>query len=82
MPQRTWEDTPQRLVIVTNCTSQNPMARITKDFKFQSNTYTAEDVCQGCMKGLAQTIADWIQSRSDCGQSADMKNGPGSLRGR
>ena len=62
MHQRGWEDTPQRLTIVTNCTSQNPMERITKNSQFQANTFTAEDVCQGCMKSLARIIADGIES--------------------
>jgi len=62
MHQRGWEDTPQRLTIVTNCTSQNPMERITRNSQFQANTFTAEDVCQGCMKSLARIIADGIES--------------------
>jgi hypothetical protein len=60
--QRGWEDAPQRLTIETNCTSQNPMERITHDSRFQSNTFKAEDVCQSCMKSLARIIADGIES--------------------
>lgn len=60
--QNGWEDAPGLLVITTECTSQNPMARITKDSKFQGNTYQSEDVCQSCMKSLANTIANAIES--------------------
>lgn len=62
IPQRGWEDAPQRICIETNCTSQNPMERITKDGKFQSNTYRVEEACQRCMKSLARIIADGIES--------------------
>jgi hypothetical protein len=62
MHQRGWEAAPQRLIIVTNCTSQNPMERITKNSQFQANTFVAEDVCQKCMKSLAKIIADGIES--------------------
>ena len=65
LPQRGWEDTPRPLTIVTNCISQNPMERITKDSQSQGNTYTAEDVCQSCMKFLARIIADKIEFLSN-----------------
>jgi len=64
MKQRGWEDAPQRLTIVTNCTSQNPMERITKDSKFQYNIYNADEVCQQCMKALANIIASEIEKLS------------------
>jgi hypothetical protein len=57
---QTWEDTPQRILIETNCSCQNPMQAITKDGKFQYNCYAADEVCQKCMKVLAHTIADKI----------------------
>jgi hypothetical protein len=60
MPQRGWEDAPQRLTIMTHCNSQNPMARF--NGQHQTNTYTAEDVCQSCMRDLARIIADRIES--------------------
>lgn len=62
IPQRGWEDSPGFLVITTECTSQNPMERITKDGNFQGHTYQSEDVCHGCMKSLANTIAYAIES--------------------
>ena len=62
IPQRGWEDAPQPLTIITNCTSQNPMERITNNRQFQANTYQADEVCQGCMKALAKIIADGIDS--------------------
>lgn len=74
MPQRGWEEAPQRLTIVTHCASQNPMERITKDSKFQDNTYTAEDVCQGCMKSLARIIAAGIESLANAGVLAQPTN--------
>lgn len=64
IPQRGWEDAPQRICITTNCTSQNPMERITKDSKFQSNTFTAEEVCRSCMKDVSEIIASGIESLS------------------
>jgi hypothetical protein len=60
MPQRGWEDAPQRLVITTHCSSQNPMARF--NGQHQANTYTADDVCRSCMKSIARIIADGIES--------------------
>lgn len=61
VPQCSWEDSPQPLHIYTNCTSQNPMSRLTGN-GFQSNTYRVEDVCQRCMKALAETFAAKIES--------------------
>jgi len=60
MPQRGWEDAPQRLSIMTHCHSQNPMARF--NGQHQANNYIAEEVCQSCMKSLARIIADGIES--------------------
>jgi hypothetical protein len=60
MPQRGWEDAPQRLVIMTHCSCQNPMGRF--NGQHQANTYTAEDVCRSCMKSIARIIADGIES--------------------
>jgi len=62
IPRSGWEEAPQRLTIVTNCTSQNPMERITQNSQFQANTLELEEVCQGCMKSLARIIADGIDT--------------------
>jgi hypothetical protein len=62
MPQRGWEEAPQRLTIMTHCSSQNPMERITKNSQHQANTYIAEEVCRVCMYSLAQIIANGIES--------------------
>lgn len=61
MPQRGWEDAPRCFAVKTHCSSQNPMADITKDAKFQDNTYEAKDVCQPCMRYLARIIANGIE---------------------
>jgi len=66
IPQRGWEETAMKLEIVTNCTSRNPMERITKDSHFQANKYVAEDVCQPCMKYVAEAIARAIEHRNLC----------------
>ncbi len=41
------------------------MARITKDAKFQANTYHSDDVCSSCMTDLAETIASRIETLSN-----------------
>jgi len=60
IPQRGWEEDPQRLTIMTHCTSQNPMARF--NGQHQANTYIAEEVCRACMYSLARIIANGIES--------------------
>jgi hypothetical protein len=60
MPQRGWEEDPQRLTIMTHCSSQNPMSRF--NGQHAANTYIAEEVCRTCMKSLALIIADGIES--------------------
>ena len=59
--QQTWEDTPQRILIETNCDSQNPMQDITKDGNFQYNCFAANEVCQKCMRAVAGAIANTIK---------------------
>jgi len=58
-----WETQPRKFVVYTECTSQNPMERITNDNKFQDNEFKADDVCWSCMKFMAETIAKAIESR-------------------
>jgi len=58
-----WETTPRRFFVITECTSQNPMERITQDRKFQENKFCADDTCWHCMKFMAETIASAIESR-------------------
>jgi hypothetical protein len=61
IPERGWEDAPQSIKIVTNCTSRNPMERINKKGQFQNNVYESDDVCQPCMRYLAEIIATGIE---------------------
>jgi hypothetical protein len=61
IPERGWEDSPQSIKIVTNCTSRNPMERINNKGQFQNNVYESEDVCQPCMRYLARIIANGIE---------------------
>ena len=62
---RGWENDPRKFSVETTCTSQNPMESITLDNKYQYNCFIAEDTCQGCMRFLAQSIADLIKSRRE-----------------
>jgi hypothetical protein len=50
-----WENQPRELRIVTDCTSQNPMAAI--NGQHQKNEYHSTEVCKSCVNAVARAVA-------------------------
>ena len=63
-----WAEEPKSIILVTHCTSQNPMSRVEPGF--QLNRYERDDVCQSCMRKIAESIATTIE---ELGKTKDEK---------